>query len=61
MTHRQVEAFVWLQGVGKASGRLAAREGFSQRTMDALVRRGVATVEHVGIVRPRPVYRLKRG
>jgi hypothetical protein len=60
LSDTMAEALAYLRVVGKATPRRLHRDGFNLPTMDALVRRGLATVEwrdrHDG--RPAvPIYR----
>lgn len=46
LTPAQRRALEWLEGAGKATPSSAKRAGHRERVMEALVERGLATVEH---------------
>ncbi len=47
LSPRQAEALAWIRRVGKATRTTLRHHGYTEQTMAALVRRGLATVEHV--------------
>lgn len=54
LSPRQSEALAWIRRVGKATRTTLRQHGYTERTMTALVRRGLATVEHVPTTGGRP-------
>jgi hypothetical protein len=55
LSERQKDVLDWLRLVGKATRATLSRHQVQERTMDALVRRGLVTAETVGYTHGRPV------
>lgn len=63
LTQAQRRALDWMESVGKASVKLVRKNGFQQRTMDALADKGLIERFYSTGATPapsRPVYRSKR-